>query len=134
MNDSVMGKKGKLDRGSWAVIAACSAGFSLANLHRISPGVFAAELMKEFGASASVMGLLSSSYFYTYAALQIPVGMLCDRFAPGAVIGVFMTVGAAGSFIFAASGNLLTAIIGRIVLPLAYPLSSFLQFAYSGIQ
>ncbi|HNV33987.1 MAG TPA: MFS transporter [Bacillota bacterium] len=102
--------------GGFGVLVVCSLCFFLANVHRISPGVFAAELMREFDASASVMGLLSSSYFYTYAILQVPVGILCDRFRPGLVMGIFMTIGAAGSVIFAMSGSLAMAIVGRVIL------------------
>lgn len=102
--------------GGLGVLVVCSLCFFLANVHRISPGVFAAELMREFSASASVMGLLSSSYFYTYAILQVPVGILCDRFKPGLVMGISMTAGAAGSVLFAMSGSLAMAIVGRVVL------------------
>ena len=74
------------DNGRWFALAACSMGFLVANIHRISPGVYASELMREFNTSASVLGLLSSSYFYTYGLLQIPVGFMCDRFRPGRVM------------------------------------------------
>ena len=88
----------------------------MANVHRISPGVFAAELMQEFNTSASVLGLLSSSYFYTYAILQIPVGLLCDRYKPGLVMGYFLLAGVVGAVMFAASTTLMMAVIGRVVL------------------
>lgn len=34
------------------------------------------ELMRDFNANGAAIGALSSMYFYTYAALQIPVGVL----------------------------------------------------------
>ena len=107
---------GAPDPGRWFALFACSLGFFMANVHRISPGVFAAELMQEFNTSASVLGLLSSSYFYTYAILQIPVGLLCDRYKPGLIMSYFLIAGVAGAVVFAASTTLMMAVIGRVVL------------------
>lgn len=104
------------DRGRWLALAACSMGFLVANLHRISPGVYASELMREFNTSASVLGLLSSSYFYTYGILQIPVGFMCDKFRPGRVMGISMLTSVIGSVWFAISRGLIEAMFARILL------------------
>ncbi|HOA15413.1 MAG TPA: MFS transporter [Bacillota bacterium] len=119
------------------IVAACSACFFISNLHRISPGIIANELMREFGASASVLGFLSSSYFYTYALLQLPVGLLCDRYRPGLVMGTFMAAGALGCFIFAASRTLFMALAGRVLLSAGVaavfiPSVRIFDFAYRG--
>ena len=103
-------------RGRWIALAACSMGFLVANIHRISPGVYASELMREFNTSASVLGLLSSSYFYTYGLLQIPVGFMCDRFRPGRVMGLSMLASVLGSIWFAMSRGLIEAMLARILL------------------
>ena len=47
-------------------------------LHHISPTVIAQDLVLEFGTGATALGLMSSSYFYLYAAVQTPVGVLSD--------------------------------------------------------
>ena len=104
------------DNNRWLALAACSMGFLVANIHRISPGVYASELMQEFNTSASVLGLLSSSYFYTYGLLQIPVGLMCDRFRPGRVVGISMLASVAGSVWFSMSRGLLEAMLARILL------------------
>jgi fucose permease len=53
--------------------------FLFAFFHRAAPGVFAKELMQSFGATGTLIGLLSSTYFYAYAGLMIPAGVLLDR-------------------------------------------------------
>src|SRR5262249_57514280 len=53
--------------------------FLFAFFHRAAPGVFAKELMQAFGVTGTVIGLLSATYFYAYAALMIPAGGLLDR-------------------------------------------------------
>lgn len=137
------GLKGREDSGErspnlFLIVAACSACFFISNLHRISPGIIATELMSEYGASASVLGFLSSSYFYSYALLQLPVGLLCDRYRPGLVMGSFMTVGAFGSFLFAASRTLAGALASRVLLSAGVsavfiPSVRIFDYAYKGV-
>ena len=64
--------------------------FLFAFFHRAAPGVFAKELMQSFGATGALIGLLSATYFYAYAGLMIPAGVLLDR------LGVRWTVSAGG--------------------------------------
>ena len=42
--------------------------FLIAFFHRAAPGVIAHELMEAFGVTGAVVGLLSATYFYSYAA------------------------------------------------------------------
>src|SRR5690242_11056926 len=56
--------------------------FLYAFVHRVSPSVMVDELMRDFAVGAAVLGNLSAFYFYTYAGLQIPVGLLMDRIGP----------------------------------------------------
>ena len=50
--------------------------FLFAFFHRVAPGVFAKELMQAFGVTGAGVGLLSATYFYAYAGLMIPAGVL----------------------------------------------------------
>jgi len=68
--------------------------FLIAFLHRVAPGVMAKDLMQAFHVSSTAVGLVSSTYFYTYAGFMIPAGLLIDAFgvrrtmaAGGAVMG-----------------------------------------------
>lgn len=85
--------------------------FLVAFFHRAAPGVIAKELMQAFGATGTIVGLLSAAYFYAYAGLMIPAGVLVDRLgvrrvvaAGGAVMGLgtlLMAAAAAQPFLFA---------------------------------
>jgi len=78
--------------------------FLVAFFHRNAPGVMARDLMEAFGVTGAVIGLLSATYFYSYAGFMIPAGMLIDAFgarrmvaAGGAVMGLgTLAMGAAG--------------------------------------
>lgn len=58
---------------------------------RTAPGLITDQLMKDFGVTASTIGLLTSIQFFVYTGLQIPMGILADRFGPN----FFLIVGAA---------------------------------------
>ena len=62
----------------WYIFLVLSIIYFLACLHRISPTVIARDLVRDFGADATALGFMSSAYFYLYAAVQPPVGMLSD--------------------------------------------------------
>jgi MFS family permease len=78
--------------------------FLIAFFHRVAPGVIAKDLMQAFHATGAIVGLLSSTYFYAYAGLMIPAGLLIDAFGVrrvvaggGAVMGVgTLAMGMAG--------------------------------------
>ena len=44
--------------------------------------------MRDFAVGAAVLGNLSAAYFYGYAGMQIPVGVLLDRFGPRRLITI----------------------------------------------
>ena len=60
--------------------------FLVAFFHRVAPGVVAKELMQAFNATGAIVGLLSATYFYAYAGLMIPAGVLVDTFGPRRVV------------------------------------------------
>jgi sugar phosphate permease len=71
--------------------------FLIAFFHRVAPGIIAKDLMQEFQASGALVGLLSATYFYAYAGLMVPSGLLIDAFGVRRVVtagGVVMGLGA----------------------------------------
>ena len=72
--------------------------------------------MRDFSASAAILGNLSAFYFYAYAALQIPVGLLMDRIGPRRLMTGAALVAAAGSMLFAASDAIGGAYMGRLLI------------------
>jgi MFS family permease len=69
--------------------------FLIGFFHRVAPGVLAKDLMQTFEATGTIVGLLSATYFYAYAGLMIPAGVLIDAYgarrivaAGGAVMGL----------------------------------------------
>ena len=83
---------------------------------RVAPSVMVEELMRDFSVGAAVLGHMSAAYFYGYAGMQVPVGVLLDRFGPRRLITISTLLCAAGCVLFATAGSLTTATIGRLLI------------------
>lgn len=90
--------------------------FCYAFVQRVSPSVMTDELMREFAVGGAALGSLSAFYFYTYASIQLPVGMLTDRFGPRKLMSFTAALCALASIAFALSDSLLMASIGRALI------------------
>ncbi len=90
--------------------------FLYAFVQRVSPSVMTSELMREFSVGASGIGLLSGMYFYTYAALQLPVGLLVDRFGARRLLVLSATLCTFACVGFALSSSLWLASIYRALI------------------
>jgi MFS family permease len=74
------------------------------------------ELMRDFAVGGAVLGHLSAAYFYGYAGMQIPVGVLLDRFGPRRLMTLAALVCAGGCVLFAVSTSLAVATAGRFLI------------------
>lgn len=90
--------------------------FGYAFIQRVAPSVMTGELMRDFGVGGAAVGSLSAWYFYTYASIQLPVGMLTDRFGPRRLMSAAMAVCAIASVAFALSTSLPAASLGRALV------------------
>ncbi|RJQ85427.1 MAG: MFS transporter [Desulfobacteraceae bacterium] len=97
----------------WIIFGLLSIVYFLACLHRISPTVIARDLFLEFGADATALGLMSSAYFYLYAAVQPPVGVLSDTLGPRAVVTLFTFIAGIGVLLFGFAPNMAVATVAR---------------------
>lgn len=97
----------------WALAAST---FLYAFVQRVSPSVMVAELMAGFGVGAALLGNLSAFYFYAYAALQIPLGILFDRFGVRRLMAASLLISGSGSLLFAMSSTLEFAYLGRMLV------------------
>ncbi len=90
--------------------------FGYAFVQRVSPSVMTNELMRDFAVGGAALGSLSAFYFYAYASIQLPVGMLTDRYGPRKLMSFAAGLCAIASAGFALSDSVLTASIGRALV------------------
>lgn len=90
--------------------------FFYAWILRVAPSVMIDELMRDFSVGAAAVGNLSAFYFYGYAGMQIPVGLLMDRFGPRRLMTVAALGCAAGCVLFALAPSLWVLSLGRFLI------------------
>lgn len=97
----------------WVLFAVCAAAYFFAHFHRVSSAVIASDLQAQFNTTSSALGVLSSTYFWAYAGLQLPIGMATDRYSPRLIMTLGMALATIGSLIFGVSSSLGVAVVAR---------------------
>ncbi len=90
--------------------------FFFAFFQRVTPSIMVEELMRDFGVTAGIVGTLSALYFYAYAGLQVPVGLLVDRWGPRRMLVGAMALNGLGTLMFAATSDIGLAYVGRLLI------------------
>ena len=93
-------------------------GYYLSYLYRSVNAVIAEDLSADVGLSASDLGLLTSAYFVAFAAFQIPLGLLLDRYGARKVHGLLLLLAALGALGFALGDGLLQLWLARALIGL----------------
>lgn len=109
-----------MKRNSLIVIARVffpfGAGYFLSYLYRVVNAVIATDLIADIGLSPSALGLLTATYFISFASFQLPLGVLLDRYGPRRTEAVLLLFAGAGALIFSQADSLLGLIIGRALI------------------
>ncbi len=95
-----------------------AAGYLLSYLFRTSNAVIGPVLAKDLALPDHALGLLTSTYFISFAAAQIPLGILLDRFGPRRVESILLLFAAAGAAVFALADDLAGLAWGRALIGL----------------
>lgn len=93
-----------MDRKNLAVLCACAAAFAFSSNYT-NHAPLLGSLMKQFGFSQALAGLLTTGIFLTHAGMQIPGGHLADRFGGRLVLASALAVVCLGNIGIAYSGN-----------------------------
>ncbi len=109
---------GKIMRFRWLIFIVLALAYLFVYFHRLSLSVVANDLIKDFKTTASVMGLLGSTYFYCYAFMQLPAGLLSDSLGPRKSVTFFLIIASAGSIIFGFAPTIKIAFLGRVLVGL----------------
>jgi len=83
---------------------------------QVSPSVMTSHLMEDFKINAMVLGIMVSFYFYSYTIMQIPVGILFDRFSARILIASAVFICSIGAFFFGGTHHITYAAMGRFLM------------------
>lgn len=93
-------------------------GYFLSYLFRTVNAVIAPDLVRDIGVDPASLGLLTSAYFLAFAAFQLPLGVLLDRYGPRRVEAGLLLFAAAGAYTFARAESLAGLMLGRALIGL----------------
>jgi len=88
-------------------------GYCLSYLFRVVNAVLAPDLVSELNLSAGDLGLLTATYFVTFAAFQLPLGVLLDRYGPRKIEAALLVFAALGAYLFSQGDSITALMIGR---------------------
>lgn len=105
-------------RYRWFIFWSLAFGYVLVFFHRLCPAVVATDMMNDLHAGGALIGFLSSAYFYPYALMQLPTGLLSDTWGPRKTITLFLGVACIGSVLLGLTPTPAGAILGRVLVGL----------------
>lgn len=105
-------------RRRWLLWGTLALTFLLVNVFRLSTAVIAEPLMAAFDATGAELGTLHAAFFIVYAFMQIPTGILVDRFGPRKTATVGALVMNLGAAWFALADAYTAALLARLLIGL----------------
>lgn len=102
----------------WSIFGVLILTYILVYFHRMAPGVVSEYLMGAFQTTGAELGTLSAIYFFVYAFMQVPSGVIADTFGTRMSVISGNLVAGAGSIIFGMSGSFEMACLGRFFVGL----------------
>ena len=85
-------------------------------LLQVSPSVMSSELMRDFGVTSQTLGILSGIYFYSYAGMQLPGGVMLDYFGPRRLLTIATSICAISTIAFGLTDSFFMACLARLMI------------------
>lgn len=90
--------------------------FILSQFYRASIAVITPDLILDLGLDTRGLSLISASFFYTFAIMQIPISMYLDAIGPRMAMTMLSLLGVAGALVFACGESIDTLVAGRLLM------------------
>ena len=94
---------------------------------QVSPSVMVPQLMSELHINSATLGFMASTYFWSYTIMQMPVGLLYDRFSAKTLLMIAILLVSSGILFFATTHWVSTLALGRFLMGLGS------AFAFVGV-
>lgn len=112
----------KQEKLQWRLIACVflpfAAGYYLSYLYRTINALISRDLVAELSLNPAEIGFLTSVFFLTFAAVQLPLGVWLDRYGPRRVQIVILPIASLGALVFATSQDWVALTVGRALIGL----------------
>ncbi len=97
----------------WIVFGVLGLAYVLVFFNQMSVAVVANDIMADLSCNATIIGVMASIYFYVYAAMQIPAGLLCDSVGSRKTVSFSLGIASVGALLFGFAPTVSIAMIGR---------------------
>ena len=104
------------DKTGLAVFVTLSILYFFSIFHRVGTASIATNLVTDFNTDNSVLGLMSGMYFYSYAAAQIPVGIMLDKIGTRKTLTILGIIASCGNLLFSLSPTVTILALGRALI------------------
>ena len=101
---------------AWIICLVVTLDYSYDFFIRAAPGVMAESLKDAFKVNSAQIGWLSSAYFISYTIMQVPAGIILDKYNRKFIIGGATFLCILGNYLFSATNCYEIAFIGRILM------------------
>lgn len=101
---------------AWVILSCAWAFYLYEYVLRVTPTVITNQLMSQFNITALSVGALASVYYWSYVPLQVPCGVIVDKFGPRKVVSFSIILSVIGTILFSQSNSLTVAYIGRFTV------------------
>jgi MFS family permease len=98
---------------AWTIWAIAALFYAYEFFSRVSPSVMVPQLMHVFNVQAASLSIISSSYYWIYVIMQIPAGLLVDRYDAGKIMAIAIALVALGSLLFASVDTVIMGCVAR---------------------
>lgn len=106
----------EIDFLPWKIWACGSFFYFFQFILRISPSIITEDLMRHFNVQSYALGVLSAFFYNAYALMQVPIGMIVDRFGPRKILALSCFTTVIGTLIFSMAQTLTVASFGRLLI------------------
>ena len=126
-----MNNSAKPTSHAWLIFLLSASFLFYKYILQISPAIMSNELMQTFSLTGTSLGFLVGSYYYTYLIMQIPSGVLLDKYGVRTVTVIAILLCAIGGFLFAISWSFNIAYFSRLLIGFgaAFATTSYMKFS-----
>lgn len=104
---------GRNQLSAWLIWFSATLFYAYEFYIRVTPTVMFADLVRDFHISAAGLGVMSVAYYYVYAMMQIPVGILYDRYGIRNLLIVAALIVSVSCYLMAFTSNIWVGTIAR---------------------